>query len=50
MSIGKAAEMLGMGIEGLRKWEREGRLIPLRTPTNHFRYRVTDLHALMDAD
>ena len=47
VSIGKAAKMLGMSIEGLRKWEREGRLIPVRTVTNHRRYRVTDLHALM---
>jgi len=42
VSIGKAAKMLGMSIEGLRKWEREGRLIPVRTLTNHRRYRVAD--------
>ena len=47
VSIGKTAKMLGMSIEGLRKWEREGRLIPLRTVTNQRRYRVADLHALM---
>lgn len=47
VSIGKAAKMLGMSIDGLRKWEREGRLIPVRTLTNHRRYRVADLHALM---
>ena len=47
VSIGKAAKMLGMSIEGLRKWEREGRLIPVRTLTNHRRYRAADLHALM---
>ncbi|PSR23603.1 MAG: resolvase [Sulfobacillus acidophilus] len=47
VSIGKAAKMLGMSIEGLRKWEREGRLIPVRTLTNHRRYRVADLHVLM---
>ena len=47
VSIGKAAKMLGMSIEGLRKWEREGRLIPVRTLTNHRRYRVADLHILM---
>jgi predicted site-specific integrase-resolvase len=34
VSIGKAAKMLGMSIDGLRKWEREGRLIPVRTVTN----------------
>ncbi len=47
VSIGKAAKMLGMSIDGLRKWEREGRLIPVRTVTNHRRYRVADLHVLM---
>ena len=50
VSIGKAAKMLGMSIEGLRKWEREGRLIPVRTVTNHRRYRVADLRALMHED
>ncbi len=50
VSIGKAAKMLGMSIEGLRKWEREGRLIPIRTVTNHRRYRVEDLRALMHED
>ena len=50
VSIGKAAKMLGMSIEGLRKWEREGRLIPVRTLTNHRRYRVAELHALMHED
>ena len=30
VSIGKTAKMLGMSIDGLRKWEREGRLIPVR--------------------
>ena len=47
VSIGKAAKMLGMSTEGLRKWEREGRLIPVRTLTRHRRYRVADLHTLM---
>ena len=50
VSIGKAAKMLGMSMDGLRKWEREGRLIPVRTVTNHRRYRVVDLHALMHED
>ena len=50
VSIGKAAKMLGMSIDGLRKWEREERLIPVRTVTNHRRYRVADLHVLMHDD
>ncbi len=50
VSIGKAAKMLGMSIDGLRKWEREGRLIPVRTVTNHRRYPVANLRALMHED
>ena len=50
VSIGKTAKMLGMSVEGLRKWEREGRLTPVRTLTNHRRYCVTDLPVLMHED
>ncbi len=50
VSIGKAAKMLGMSIDGLRKGEREGHLIPVRTVTNHRRYRVADLRAPMHED
>ena len=50
VSIGKAAKMIGMSIEGLRKWEAAGILIPVRTLTNQRRYRVTDLRALMGED
>ena len=31
VSIGKAAKKRGMSIDGLRKWEWEGRWIPVRT-------------------
>ena len=50
VSIGKAAKMLGMHIDGLRKWEARGILIPVRTLTNQRRYRIADLHALMHED
>ncbi len=50
VSIGKAAKMIGMSIEGLRKWESAGILVPIRTLTNQRRYRVADLHALMHED
>ena len=39
VSIGKAAKRLGMRIEWLRKWEREGQLIVVGTLTNHRGYR-----------
>ena len=47
VSIGKAAKYLGMSIDGLRKWEADGVLIPKRTPTGHRRYRMSDLKTLM---
>ena len=34
VSIGKAAKMIGMSIEGLRHWESAGVLMPMRTLTN----------------
>lgn len=50
VSMGKAAKMLGMSIDGLRQWEANGILIPVRTLTNPRRYRIADLHALMHED
>ena len=47
VSIGKAAKMIGMSIEGLRHWEAAGVLVPMRTLTNQRRYRVADLQALL---
>ena len=47
VSIGKAAKMIGMSIEGLRHWEATGVLVPRRTLTNQRRYRVADLRALV---
>ncbi len=47
VSIGKAAKMIGMSIEGLRHWESAGVLVPMRTLTNQRRYRVADLQALL---
>ncbi len=50
VSMGKAAKMLGMSIDGLNQWEANGILIPVRTLTNPRRYRIADLHALMHED
>ena len=41
--IGKAAEVLGVSIPTLRRWEAEGRISPERTSSGHRRY---DLAAL----
>ncbi len=47
VSIGKAAKMLGVSIDALRKCEENGLLTPERIPTGHRRYRVAGLQKLM---
>ena len=46
ISIGQAAERLGVSISTLRRWEQEGRLTAERTPAGHRRYDVTKLSGL----
>jgi predicted site-specific integrase-resolvase len=43
VSIGKAAEILGVHPETLRRWEREGLITPERTPTNRRMYDTSQL-------
>lgn len=44
MSTGKAAELLGVTVKTLQRWEREGRLIPVaRTDSNRRLYTETQL-------
>ncbi len=45
LSIGKTAEILGVRIETLREWDKEGKLTPVKTPGNHRRYRLDDVQA-----
>lgn len=47
--IGEAARLLGVSISSLRRWEREGKLVALRTPAGHRRFRRADLDALVSA-
>jgi len=43
VSIGKAADQLGVCEETLRQWDREGKLVPVKTAGNHRRYRMEDI-------
>ncbi|MEM7580264.1 MAG: IS607 family transposase [Cyanobacteria bacterium P01_A01_bin.80] len=42
-SIGEAAELLGVSIDTLRNWEKEGRIQSVRTSGGHRRFRAIDL-------
>ncbi len=51
ISIGAAAELLGVSLVTLRRWEKEGFLLPsFRTKGNHRRYRSRDLLTLFQGD
>ena len=41
-SVSQFAEMTGYAVKTLQRWDREKRLVPLRTPTNRRMY--TDEH------
>lgn len=43
ITIGKAAEALGVSITTLRRWELEGKMKPARTEHGHRRYDLTKL-------
>ena len=44
MTIEQAAERLGVATSTLRRWEREGKIKPERTPGGHRRYSMSDLY------
>ena len=48
MTVGVAAEFLGISRSTLRNWDKEGKLKPHRHPINSYRlYRHADLVALL---
>jgi putative resolvase len=51
LSIETAAELLGVAVSTMRRWERERRLIPAeRTAGGHRRYTVEQLRAYRHSD
>ena len=47
--VGEASRILGVSITTLRRWEREGRITPGRTPGGQRRYSVADIEALISS-
>jgi predicted site-specific integrase-resolvase len=45
LSIGKTANILGVHIDTLREWDRDEKLVPVKTPGGHRRYRLEDIEA-----
>ena len=47
MSIGEAAEFLGVSRDTLRRWEKKGKIQPVRSPTNRRYYTEKHLEEVM---
>ena len=48
ISIGKAANLLGVHVDTLREWDKEGKLVPVKTFGSHRRYKLEDIESLSD--
>lgn len=44
--IGKAAQILGVSVDTLRRWDKSGKLVPTISPKGHRRYLKTEIEAL----
>jgi predicted site-specific integrase-resolvase len=47
VGIGEAAEVLGVSVTTLRRWDKAGRLKPEKTPSGHRRYALSKLRPEM---
>ncbi|WP_270483374.1 MerR family transcriptional regulator [Gordonia jacobaea] len=47
--IGDAARRLSVSVATLRRWERDGRIHAVRTPTGHRRFRLAEVESLLQA-
>jgi excisionase family DNA binding protein len=48
VSIEQACQHLGISIATMRRWIRDERVKPKRTPGGHYRFRLSQLDALLD--
>ena len=47
LSIGKVAKRLGVSTQTIRRWQREGKIQELRSPTNRRLYSVREVQRIM---
>lgn len=50
LAISGAAALVGVSVDTLRRWERDGRIRAVRTPTGHRRFKRSDMEALLRED
>ena len=47
LTISEAAEILGVTMQTLRKWDKDGKLTPTHTLGGHRRYKQTDVDRIV---
>jgi excisionase family DNA binding protein len=50
LPVGASAALVGVSADTLKRWEGDGRIKSVRTPTGHRRYRRSDVLALLTDD
>lgn len=48
--IGEVAKLLGVTVQTVRRWDKDGRLAAVRTPAGHRRYRRDEISALLGTE
>lgn len=49
ISIKETARLVGVSPQTLRKWEKDGHLVPYRNPVNNYRmYKVEQIEAFIE--
>lgn len=49
-NISEAAEMIGVSVKTLQRWDREGKLVASRTPSNRRYYTEIQLREILDVE
>jgi excisionase family DNA binding protein len=47
LTTGESADIVGVSVDTIKRWERAGKITSLRTPTGHRRFRRGDVEALL---
>lgn len=50
LAIGETARLLGVSVDTVREWERQGVIASSRTPGNQRRFRRSDVEALLSGE
>ena len=49
LSIGEVAKAFGVHVATVRNWDRDGRIVSIRTPGGQRRFRRSEVIALLEA-